>query len=237
MNEREYLLLKEYCSVLKPFTMALDKLQGEDTCYYGVLQPTLEALIEKTMLLKNGLSQMTTGLPEAIVGAVRNRFAAIFNSKDALLAAVSLPKFKLHWVQEEDRRDQIKLLLSAECRKLEPAPTNNPTPDTDSADAASEEDDFFSFAKNPGESASMSAENEVTAYLCNSAKTMESLHQFPRIKEIALRYNAPTASSAPVERLLSLGSAVLTPKRNRLGDGRFQRLVLMRYNRHFSTKD
>ena len=103
------------------------------------------------------------------------------------------------------------------------------------AAVASSEEDFFAFDLQPITTADapMSVETEVMSYF-NSAPTMESLHQFPRIKIIALRCNAPTPSSASVEILFSLGNLVLTPKRNRLGDGRFQRLLLMRFNRHFS---
>ena len=71
MNDREYQFLKEYCAIMKPFTAALDILQGEDTCFYGTLQPTLEVLMAKTLTMKNGLSPMTTGLPEIIVGAIK----------------------------------------------------------------------------------------------------------------------------------------------------------------------
>ncbi|KAK0147989.1 hypothetical protein N1851_012356 [Merluccius polli] len=46
----------------------------------------------KTLAVKHGLSQMTAGLPDIIVGAIKGRFAATLNSKDALLAAASLPK-------------------------------------------------------------------------------------------------------------------------------------------------
>lgn len=37
MNDREYQFLKEYCSIVLPFTIALDILQGEDICFYGTL--------------------------------------------------------------------------------------------------------------------------------------------------------------------------------------------------------
>ncbi|KAK0141109.1 hypothetical protein N1851_021911 [Merluccius polli] len=178
MNDREYQFLKEYCSIMKPFTVALDILQGEDTCFYGKLQPTLEVLMAKTLAVKHGLSQMTAGLPDII---------------DVLLAAVSLPKFKLRWVREEARRDHIKLLLTTE-RACSPDARS-------STRSCSSEDDFFSFDIQPDattdSNAPISVEIEVMDYL-KSAPTMESLHQFPRIKKIALRYNAPTPSSETV---------------------------------------
>lgn len=34
MNDREYQFLKECCSIMKPFKVALDILRGEDTCYH-----------------------------------------------------------------------------------------------------------------------------------------------------------------------------------------------------------
>lgn len=66
-TEREYQFLKEYCTVSKALTVALDILHGEDDCYYGTLLPTLEILICKLLALKDGLSQMTAGMPDATV--------------------------------------------------------------------------------------------------------------------------------------------------------------------------
>ncbi len=66
-TEREHLFLKEHCSVLKPLTIALDILQGEDSCYYGALLPTLETLMSRTVALQDGLSRMTADLPGVIV--------------------------------------------------------------------------------------------------------------------------------------------------------------------------
>ncbi|KAI7813886.1 putative zinc finger BED domain-containing protein 4-like, partial [Triplophysa rosa] len=165
MNDREYQFLKEYCSIMKPFSIALDILQGEETCFYGTLQPTLEILLAKTLAMQNGLSQMTTGLPEITVGAIKTRFATIIDSKEALLAAVSLPKFKLRWVKEETRQDHIKYLLTTECHSLTAEEPATPMIDAPQPDVViSREDDFFSFDEQPNAiaDAPMSVETEVT---------------------------------------------------------------------------
>lgn len=119
------------------------------------------------------------------MGAIKTRFATTIDSKDALLAAVSLPKFKLRWVKEETRRDHIKYLLTTECRALtveEPATPMRDAPQP--AAVTSHEDDFFSLDEKPNAMADapMLLETEVTSYF-NSDLVMESLHQFPRIKK------------------------------------------------------
>ena len=72
ITERELLLLKEYCKVMKPLTVALDKLQGEDRCFHGTLLPTLESMISQTLDPENtGGLQILVHLPAAVV-MVRN---------------------------------------------------------------------------------------------------------------------------------------------------------------------
>jgi len=47
--KKELYFLKEYCDVLKPLAMGLDKLQGENHCYFGTLLPTLEKPLSKRL--------------------------------------------------------------------------------------------------------------------------------------------------------------------------------------------
>ncbi|MEQ2210319.1 hypothetical protein XENOCAPTIV_011770 [Xenoophorus captivus] len=91
--DREYQFLHEYCAFMKPLTAALDILQGD--CPYGTLLPTLEVLMQKILAVKDSLSRMTAGLPDSIVQANQTHFAGVLDDKDALLGAVSCPKFKL----------------------------------------------------------------------------------------------------------------------------------------------
>ncbi|KAL3977780.1 pogo transposable element with ZNF domain [Sarotherodon galilaeus] len=147
-NEREHQCISEYCAVMKPLTVALDILQGEDHCFYGTLLPTLELLMTKTLAIKNGL-QILVGLPDAVIQAVKTRFAHVLGSEDALLAAVTLPKFKLCWLHDQARKDLTKARLLVECRKLLPEqdqlqPGTSATKTTQHP-SSSKEDEFFSF--------------------------------------------------------------------------------------------
>ncbi|KAE8298870.1 hypothetical protein D5F01_LYC03379 [Larimichthys crocea] len=226
-KDKEYQFLHEYCTVTRPLTIALDILQAD--CPYGTLLPTLEALMQRALALKHTLSSMTAGLPDAIVQAVQTRFANLLDDRGALLAAVSCPKFKLRWMRDADRREQVKQLLQDECCTIA-------SPRQSSASVANSpvhqgEADFFDFEAQPEEA--YSAEKEVMMYL-SSSNDLQVLHDFVNIKRIFLKYNTPTPSSAPVERLFSLGGLVLTPRRNRLSDQRFEKLLLMRYNHWFT---
>ncbi|KAK0144052.1 putative AC9 transposase [Merluccius polli] len=230
-TEREHLFLKEYCSVLKPLTVALDILQGEDNCYYGVLLPTLETLMSRTLALSDGLSRMTANLPGVIVQAIKTRFAPVLESREALLAALTLPKFKVRWIGAAERREAARALLIAECRTLpHEEPAENKQREVATHSSASEAD-FFSFDEEE-DATSFSADAEVLEYL-RSGSELDVLNRFPRVRAVFMKYNTATPSSAPVERLFSLGGIVLTPRRNRLSDKRFERLLLMRYNHTF----
>uniref|UniRef100_A0A3P9H755 HAT C-terminal dimerisation domain-containing protein n=1 Tax=Oryzias latipes TaxID=8090 RepID=A0A3P9H755_ORYLA len=95
--------------------------------------------------------------------------------------------------------------------------------------------EFFEFESEPEDC--YSADQEVMNYLSSGGFELDTLSNFPAVKKVFLKYNTPTPSSAPVERLFSLGGLVLTPRRNRLSDSRFEKLLLMRYNHCFTSPD
>lgn len=156
----------------------------------------------------------------------------MMDNKEALLAAVTLPKFKLRWIRDEKKKDTVRAMLTTECRGL---PLEDQQHNAqDHKKPADSTDDFFSFEEE--DDCRYSAETEVMEYLKSAGSELGVLSQFPRVKAISLRYNTATPSSAPVERLFSLGNLVLTPRRNRLSSKRFERLTLMRYNHYFKNK-
>jgi len=56
------------------------------------------------------------------------------------------------------------------------------------------------------------------------------LLSYPEVLKVFLQYNTAKPSSAPVERLFSTGSNVMTVKRYRLNDDHFEKLVLLKQN-------
>ncbi|KAL3981353.1 GON-4-like protein [Sarotherodon galilaeus] len=141
--------LHEYCMAMKPLTAALDILQGD--CPYGTLLPTLEVLMQKILAVKDALSRMTAGLPDAIVQAIQTRFAGVLDDKDALLAAASCPKFKLRWLRDAGRRERVKQLLTAECCTTAPVPKNPASVPSATTSSSQGEMDFFTFEAEPEE--------------------------------------------------------------------------------------
>ena len=171
--------------------------------------------------------------------AIKTRFAEVLESEDAVLAAATLPKFKLRWMRTQDRKDKAKASLLAECRKIvqedQQAGTSPPTRHLRVSTDSAIEDDFFSFEDEDDTSAT--AESQVADYLKSGEQGIDSLNGFALIKKNSLRHNAATPSSAPVERLFSLGKLVLTPLRNRLSDQKFEKLLVLRYNHWFNDKN
>lgn len=83
---------------LKLLSRSLDILQGED-----ILVPfaTLETVIRKLVALQSHLSSMAIGLADAIEDATRHCFQKVIQNDSAIIAAVTLPKFKLKWVESQ----------------------------------------------------------------------------------------------------------------------------------------
>lgn len=223
--------MTEYCNVLKPLARGLDILQGEDNCFYGTLLPTLETIIKKTKAIKPELSSMTMGLADCVEASIRKRFSAIFDSRHAIIAAITLPKFKLRWVETQHKKDTLKQMLLDEMRLC----GDDDVVEEDCKEAqakANKKKDFYEFESDEECVSEDTIESEASAYLSN-AKNLDCLHKYPVIKRLFLKHNTTIPSSAPVERLFSLGSLVLTPKRNKFTDARFEKLLLMRYNKDF----
>ena len=64
-----------------------------------------------------------------------------------------------------------------------------------------------------------------------TTENLNVLDEYPHLKAVFIKLNSALPSSAPVERLFSVGGLTFTPKRSKLSDSNFESLVLLRYNK------
>jgi hypothetical protein len=97
-----------------------------------------------------------------------------------------------------------------------------------------DEDDYFEFGDQESNEG-RSCLSELDSYLSDVSKDIASLNSYPLVKQLFCQYNTPLPSSAPVERLFSIGGQILTPRRNRLSDDNFEMQLLLRANQEFNA--
>jgi len=71
---------------------------------------------------------------------------------------------------------------------------------------------------------------EVSSYLADTDRSLTMLHKYPSVKSVFMQYNTTLLSSAAVKRLFSVGGQIETPRRNKLSDENFERLLLLKAN-------
>ena len=177
-TEKELTFLKEYCTALYPLSKGLDIFQGEDCCYYGTLLPTLATIIKKTKATLPQLSTMTTGLAQTVQSAIVKRFSNIFDSKDAIIAAVTSPKFKLKWVESQEQKDTYRQIMIDELY-LHKSASEIVIEEEHVTQAQNKRKDFYEFDTEDEDGTSDDVGTEAMEFLRN-AKTPECLEKYPK---------------------------------------------------------
>lgn len=249
LRTTEWLFLKEYCEVMEPLASALDKLQGEKRSYLGYVAPTILS-IRLLLLNSTNIRVYCKPLSLCIIQNLEKRFDYLFNlssskSKAFILASVSHPKFKMNWVPVR-YKNVCRNIFVSECNT---SAVTNSSPDSGSSSEENDEsdDDIFynnllenNFPENViGDDSNESqcftkrrntnlAGIQSSSYLNSKKKDLTMLDSFNIVKNVFLKYNTTLPSSAPVERLFSGAIQVLTPRRNRLKDTTFEKLLCCR---------
>ncbi|KAL4113280.1 hypothetical protein QTP88_016938 [Uroleucon formosanum] len=229
---KEAVFINEFCDIFGPVAESLDFLQGEKAMYMGYLLPTLHALEKKIKSRQCKPMKYYTLLLEAVLRSLKKRFDHIWMEKDLVIAACLIPRFKLNWLEGEDKLN-AELFLKTEflCSENEVSDGNSAASDSDS----DSNKDFFclptkSYSNN---SKTITSDQELLNFLSNKNIDLKSLFAFPKVLFKFIQFNTGLPSSAPVERLFSTGGNVMTSKRHRLGDDMFENLILIKRNKMF----
>ena len=147
------------------------------------------------------------------------------SSSRALLAFVTHPLIKLRWITSGPLRESAFSYF----REYSIFKDQEHTESVSVVSHSEHKDSFFTFPLLDN----TIAYDEISRYLDDADLSLQSLNRYSIIKQLFLKYNAPTPYSAPVERLFSAGGFIRNPRRNKLGDKRFEMLLLLKYTINF----
>lgn len=232
--EKQFQFLKEYVDTIAPIAITLDKLQGDLQIGMGELTPCLlNAVFKLEKIVSLSASKYCLKLAKTLIHSIKKRFDYVFfetvKSNHYILATASHPRWKLQWCHPSQKERITQVFLNE-------LKTNNFSAYTvnSSQDLKSNEDnefyEFLNFNEGKTRNESPNIERFLMDFLADTETDLCMLKRHPAIKEIFLKYNAGIPSSAPVERLFSFGSLVLTPRRCLLGDNNFENCLLLRAN-------
>lgn len=229
LQPEEMAFLKEYAVVFKPLAFALELFQAEQKCYLGLVIPTI-------LSLKNKLNEQKAKahyfgeVINTIVMAIDVRFQELFASPEAKIATATTPQFRLWWMTASEK-DEMCSLMATEASQIEPCREDEVSKSQNVVPIESE-DDFFSYGpvKPPVQAQQRGVMEEIRKYLDGTGKSLECLQDFPRVKQLFLKYNTTLPSTAPVQRLFSHKGNLATSQRTYLTDDYFERIQLLRYN-------
>lgn len=148
----------------------------------------------------------------------------MFEKKDLIIASCLHPKFKLNWINGEERKlakTYLEDILGI--RSTENSPTIN--------ENCNDHDDFFAFNQQAKEVES--AQEELYRFLKSNNCNIGMLNDYIVIKKLFIKYNTALPSSASVERMFSVGGSVITPHRGQLHDDIIESQILLKINKKF----
>lgn len=237
LNSKDFTLMNEYEKVFSPIAKALDVLQGEKNNSQGWILPVLFSMKERISQIEE-THNVNRDFKSLMLNLIQNRFGDCFefnsSNKDFILSAVSLPRFKMNFISREEDKLFVKNLLIAECKKLCEESDDDCT-DVQTADCSLQDDDFIiSYPTNQSvrrNSLNNKVESEVSQFLLDTRTQSHILNEYNYIKPVFLKYNATLSASAAVERVFSQSALVFTPRRNRLSNDSFEKVLVIKHNK------
>jgi hypothetical protein len=230
-NDLEF--LEEYVVVMEPLCICLDVLQGEKNMYFGFLLPSITILLQKYDDIAKKNLIYCDSLVSLIKANVEKRFENFLTDPFLLSATVSHPFFKTIWLTDNDKKDRALSFFKKSCLEMFEQ-SNLPESEVSDSNMSDDANNYFNWSENKSK-VDLSLEQEITRYLSKSpTKNLNILNEMPTVKKVFLKFNTPLPSSAAVERIFSIGGAVLSKKRGRMNDINFENVLMLKCNKSLS---
>ena len=153
----------------------------------------------------------------------------VSHARDYVITTASHLFFKLKWFFDNQKDVAVELLVD-EAKKVE---NFRSTYEADKGSFLSR-DEYFDLSDeetnhcNSGNRGRETNSVKVLSYLNERRKELFVLKVYPRVMKVFRKYSCIIPSSAPAQRLFSVGDGIFTPKRNMLGIGMFEKLLLLK---------
>ena len=226
--------LQEVVDMLTPFESATHFTQGENMVTSSLVVPCVKGMKKKLAVLGERYS---CALMKTLKVSFERRMSHFEENGSLIMATISDPRFKLSWCSGAAyimNKEQLQELAAAVQVETESGTDYHPPKKmkTDFIDL------FWGSPENVSQSSEV--EKEVSEYLSGALleKDKNPLAywavkdtSYPRLARLAEKFIAMPASSAPVERIFSIGGKIFQPDRCRLPDSVFEKLMFLRCNR------
>jgi len=120
-------------------------------------------------------------------------------ARNAAMAAITQPQFKLQWVPPAERESLRAAFV--QCLNVESSSVAAEV----AVPAVSDDDDYGYNETAPDVTQCGIVETEASSYLTDQDRSLGMLHKYPLVKSAIIHLDTTIPSSAPVERLFSVG--------------------------------
>lgn len=230
LSPYELKIIQELCEVLEPFEEVTDRCQAEKAVTSSYVIPCVRGLRHA---IKDAKMTGNKKFLSTLQTALERRLLKFEDMECFQMAATLDPRFKLDWCNGEEQ-NTIRNLLAAKVDSIRPEATSaiNIQPH--------KRPGLFSYMDTQTTSVPIDASShELPVYLsapCLAEGTnpllfwKENQNRFPNLAVLACKYLAIPASSAPVERIFSVGGKIFRPERCCLNDKTFEELMIIKCN-------